>query len=54
MIPGFLTDIIGFLLLSLQEKFFLKIIFKNNKNEKIYDNKNKTIDGEILDKEKKE
>tara|TARA_B100000003_G_C10881756_1_gene351512 strand:+ start:33 stop:452 length:420 start_codon:yes stop_codon:yes gene_type:complete len=55
MIPGFMTDIIGFLLLvPITRKIFLKIIFKNNKNEKIYDNKNKTIDGEILDKEKKE
>ena len=55
MIPGFMTDIIGFLLLvPFTRKIFLKIIFKNNKNEKIYDNKNKTIDGEILDKEKKE
>ena len=55
IIPGFMTDIIGFLLLvPFTRKIFLKIIFKNNKNEKIYDNKNKTIDGEILDKEKKE
>ena len=55
MIPGFMTDIIGFLLLvPFTRRIFLKIIFKNNKNEKIYDNKNKTIDGEILDKEKKE
>ena len=55
MIPGFMTDIIGFLLLvPFTRKIFLKIIFKNNKNEKIYDNKNKTIDGEILDKDKKE
>ena len=55
MIPGFMTDIIGFLLLvPFTRKIFLKIIFKNNKNEKVYDNKEKTIDGEILDKEKKE
>ena len=55
MIPGFMTDIIGFLfLVPFTRKIFLKIIFKNNKNEKVYDNKEKTIDGEILDKEKKE
>ena len=36
MIPGFMTDIIGFLLLvPFKKKIFLKIIFKNNKIEKV-------------------
>ena len=54
IIPGFLTDIIGFLLLfPLTRNFFLKTVFKD-KNKTSVEENNKTIDGEIVDKKKDE
>ena len=45
--PGFLTDLIGFLLLlPFTRKILFNIAFKNR--EKV--DKNKTIDGEVIDK----
>ena len=52
--PGFLTDLIGFLLLI---PFTRKIIFSialKNKNKADINNNDKTIDGEIVDKKKDE
>jgi UPF0716 protein FxsA len=47
IIPGFLTDLIGFLLLlPFTRKILFNIAFKNR--EKV--DKNKTIDGEVIDK----
>ncbi len=52
IIPGFLTDIIGFLILvPFTRKLIFKKIFKNQTEIKENQNKNKTIDGEIIDKE---
>ena len=52
IVPGFLTDLIGFVLLvPFTRKIFLKIIIKN-KSTSIY--KNKTIEGEIVNKDKDE
>tara|TARA_B100000989_G_C19524810_1_gene466170 strand:- start:2859 stop:3278 length:420 start_codon:yes stop_codon:yes gene_type:complete len=52
IIPGFLTDIIGFLLLvPFTRKLIIKKIFKNQTKTKENQDKNKTIDGEIIDKE---
>ena len=52
IIPGFLTDIIGFLILvPYTRKMNIKKIFKNQTEIKENQNKNKTIDGEIIDKE---
>ena len=46
IIPGFFTDLIGFLLLMpFTRKIIFSIAFKNKKNDE-----NKTIDGEIVDK----
>ena len=50
ILPGFFTDFLGFLLLV---PFTRKIIFNitlKNKNKVNKNNKNKTIDGEIIDK----
>ncbi len=56
IIPGFFTDIIGFILLfPFTRKILFQIIFKEK--DKIYkkeDNQNKIIDGEIIDKKKDE
>ena len=55
IIPGFLTDLIGFILLiPYTRKVLFKIIFKNKNT--IDKNKEKidTIDGEIIKKEKDE
>ncbi len=50
IIPGFLTDIIGFLLLiPLSRNILFKIALKNKKNEE-----RKIIDGEIINKDKDE
>ena len=49
IIPGFLTDLIGFFLLI---PFTRKIIFKTILKKK--NNSNDTIDGEIIDKKKNE
>ena len=55
IIPGFFTDFIGFaLLIPFTRNIFLKIAFKDNKFEKKTDKINKTIEGEILDKNKDE
>tara|TARA_B100000575_G_C22891339_1_gene518718 strand:+ start:59 stop:469 length:411 start_codon:yes stop_codon:yes gene_type:complete len=48
IIPGFLTDFIGFLLLiPFTRKVIIALTFKNNPNTK---ERNKTIEGEIIDK----
>ncbi len=55
IIPGFFSDLIGFLLLiPLSRNFLFKIILKNKNNIKQTKNSNKTIDGEILNKDKDE
>ena len=54
VIPGFFTDIIGFLLLI---PFTRKVIFRSVFKERTIketQKKNKTIDGEIIDKKKDE
>ena len=52
IIPGFLTDIMGFfILVPFTRKLIFKKIFKNQTEIKENQNKNKTIDGEIIDKE---
>ena len=55
IIPGFVTDVIGFLLLMpLSRNFLFKILLKKNaKNTNIVKDKD-TIDGEIVDKERDE
>ena len=54
IIPGFFTDVVGFLLLiPLTRKLLFKIIFRNS--QKIKEEKNsETIEGEIVNKEKDE
>ena len=55
IIPGFFTDFIGFaLLIPFTRNIFLKIALKNNKFEKNADKMNKTIEGEIVNKNKDE
>ena len=56
IIPGFLTDILGFILLiPLTRKFLFKNFFKNKNIEKNDNEKNrKIIDGEIINKDKDE
>ena len=50
IIPGFFTDIFGFLLLvPFTRKIIFKIILKNKNKNKIND-RDDTIDGEIIDK----
>ena len=52
IIPGFFTDLIGFLLLiPFTRKIFFKMAFKNNSMTDIK-KKNDTIDGEIIDNKK--
>ena len=54
IIPGFLTDFIGLLLLiPFTRKVLFTISFKN-KREPVKENKNQTIDGEIIDNNKDE
>tara|TARA_B000000437_G_C11421004_1_gene214035 strand:- start:77 stop:499 length:423 start_codon:yes stop_codon:yes gene_type:complete len=55
IIPGFFTDFIGFLLLiPFTRKILFKIILKNKSNIEQTQNSNKTIDGEIVKKDKDE
>ena len=50
IIPGFFTDLIGFLILiPLQEEFFFNLAFKNKPMKDIKKH-SETIDGEIIDK----
>ena len=52
IIPGFFTDLIGFLLLiPFTRKIFFKLAFKNKPMTDIK-KENDTIDGEIIDKKK--
>ncbi len=52
IIPGFVTDSIGFLILfPFSRKILFRIIFRRSKENL---NKNKTIDGEIIGKDKDE
>ena len=55
IIPGFLTDFVGFaLLIPFTRNIFLKIALKDKKFEKKTDEMNKTIEGEIVNKNKDE
>ena len=55
IIPGFFTDFIGFaLLIPFTRNIFLKIALKDKKLKKKNDKPNKTIEGEIVDKNKDE
>ena len=55
IIPGFLTDFVGFaLLIPFTRNIFLKIALKDKKFEKKPDKMNKTIEGEIVNKNKDE
>ena len=58
IIPGFLTDLIGFLLLiPISRNFLFKVTIGNEKFKNINETtqkENKTIDGEIVDKNKDE
>ena len=55
IIPGFLTDLIGFIfLIPFTRKILFKIIFKNKKVNNRREEKVDTIDGEIVKKEKDE
>tara|TARA_Y100001958_G_scaffold155433_1_gene146096 strand:+ start:591 stop:1004 length:414 start_codon:yes stop_codon:yes gene_type:complete len=52
IIPGFFTDVIGFLLLiPISRKFLLSSIIKKNKQQK---NENDTIEAEIIEEKKDE
>ena len=52
IIPGFFTDLIGFLLLiPFTRKVLFSITIKNKQDTKA-ENQNKTIDGEIVDNKK--
>ena len=53
--PGFLTDIIGFLLLiPFSRKIFFQLAFKNKDKTNTKEKKEKVIDGEIINKDKDE
>ncbi len=55
IIPGFLTDLIGFILLvPFTRKILFKMVFKNKKTGDSQKEKIDTIDGEIVKKEKDE
>ena len=55
IIPGFFSDFIGFLLLvPLTRSIMFKILLKGKYKSDTTTNKNKTIDGEIIDKKKDE
>ena len=55
IVPGFFTDFIGFaLLIPFTRNIFLKIALKDKKLKKKNDKPNKTIEGEIVDKNKDE
>ena len=52
IVPGFFTDVIGFLLLiPISRKFLLSRIIKKNKKQK---NENDTIEAEIIEEKKDE
>ena len=52
IIPGFFTDLIGFLLLiPFTRKILFSLTIKNKQNTKV-ESQNKTIDGEIVDNKK--
>ena len=52
IVPGFFTDVIGFLLLiPISRKFLLSRIIKKNKQQK---NENDTIEAEIIEEKKDE
>ena len=54
IIPGFLTDTIGFLLLiPLSRNILFKLAFRNKKMDKKSEER-KIIDGEVIDKDKDE
>ena len=53
IIPGFFTDLIGFLLLfPVTRNIFFKILFSKQFEIKKNEKQNKTIDGEIVNKKK--
>ena len=53
IIPGFFTDVIGFsLLIPISRKILFKLILKKNIKSEDTINKNKIIDGEVIDKKK--
>jgi UPF0716 protein FxsA len=54
IVPGFLTDSIGFLLLVPFTRKFLFSLILRNKIKKRENSKDKTIDGEIIDHKKDE
>ena len=55
IVPGFLTDLIGFILLiPFTRRVLFKIIFKNKATIDKHKEKINTIDGEIIKKEKDE
>ena len=55
IIPGFLTDLVGFILLiPITRNILLKIIFKNKTVINKQENKIDTIDGEIIKNDKDE
>ena len=55
IIPGFLTDLIGFIILiPFTRNILFKLIFKKKTAVKNPIKKNNTIDGEIVDKDKDE
>ena len=55
IIPGFFTDLIGFLILiPFTRKILLNLILKNKIEENSKSKQNNTIDGEIVNKDKDE
>ena len=55
IVPGFLTDLIGFILLiPFTRRVLFKIIFKNKTTVDKHKEKFNTVDGEIIKKEKDE
>ena len=54
IVPGFLTDSVGFLLLVPFTRKFLFTLILKNKTKKEENSKDKTIDGEIIDHKKDE
>ena len=56
IVPGFFTDLVGFLLLlPFTRKIIFRLVFKSKTNVRVNNNKeNKTIDGEIINKDKKD
>ena len=55
IVPGFFTDLIGFLLLiPVTRNLILKSIFKNSTSTNETKKNNNTIDGEIVNKDKDE